>query len=134
MRFSPLKKNNKATVLTIIFSVTAVVLFVISAFVSRFSAFYQISSLILAVYSIQVYLKYISSEYVYEATNENFKIYRVNGNKKTCVASLSYEKSKSLCISLEEFDLQKNTLPKYKYTVNYAKNIYPDEYCLYLFD
>lgn len=134
MKYSPLRKDNKASATSFIFAVFAVVLFVLSAFVSRFSAFYQITALILAVFSIQVYIKYVLCEYVYEATDSVLMIFKVNGSKSTCVASLNYEASKSMCLTRKEFNKAKADFPKYKYTVNYAKNIYPKHYSIYMFD
>ena len=134
MRYCPLKSNNKAIVMSIICSVAAVVLFVSSAFVHSFGALYQITAIILAVISLHLYLKYIACEYVYEACENDLKIYKTTGKKSICVASLSYAASKSRVMNLREYTLLKNNMPKYSYTVNYAKNLYPEQYCLYYFD
>ncbi len=134
MRYNPLKKDNKAVTLTVISAVFAVILFATSAFVNSFVLLYQASALVLAVVSLQIYLKYVASDYVYEATDTDLKIYRVNGKKSICVASLSYECSKSSVMTEKYFFENRKSLPKYSYTVNYAKNIAPKTYSLYLFD
>jgi len=134
MRYNPLKKDNKAIVLSVMCAVFAVILFVASAFVRNFIILYQLTAIVLAIASLQIYLKYVVSEYVYEATEDDIKIYRVNGKKSICVASLSYEASKSSIMPVKDFLKNKKILPKYAYTVNYAKNISPESYSLYLFD
>lgn len=134
MTYNPIKLNNKAIVMCVLCAVIAIVLYVTSAFVTSFGVVYQITAIIFAVFSLQIYIKYIACDYVYKACDKDLKIYKVNGKKSICIASLSYDESKSRVMFLSEYNANKKTLPKHSYTVNYAKNLYPDNYCLYLFN
>ena len=121
MTFRPKSKSKKETFIALAFALTAIVLFWLSA-VSRFSGVYQIVAVIFAVFSIELYMKYVGSDYIYEAAEDSFKVYRVTGNKSVCVSSLDYEMSLSTVVSVKDYMNDKSEYPKASYTVNLAKN------------
>ena len=116
------------------FAVGAVVLFVFSGMVHHFPVLYQISAIVFAVVSIEIYLKYVASDYVYEAAEKSLKIHRITGKKSVCIASLDYEMSKTLVVKSSEYLENKSKYPKYNFNVNYAKNLAPKDYYVYFFD
>ena len=133
MTFRPKSKSKKEKLMALAFAISAVLLFLISA-VSRFAGVLQIIAVIFAVVSIEVYMKYVGSDYIYDAADDYFKVYRVTGNKSVCVSSLDYEMSLSKVISNKEYLDNKSEYPKVSYTVNLAKNIFPKEYHVYFFE
>ena len=79
MRSSPKSNNKKEKALSLVMAVVAVVLYVLTSVVHRFVVLYQLSALILAVLSVEIYLKYVFSNYIYEATETSLDIYKVSG-------------------------------------------------------
>ena len=133
MTFRPKSKSKKEKLMALAFAISAVLLFLISA-VSRFAGVLQIIAVIFAVVSIEVYMKYVGSDYIYDAADDYFKVYRVTGNKSVCVSSLDYEMSLSKVVTSKEYLENKSEYPKASYTVNLAKNIFPKEYYVYFFE
>lgn len=134
MTFRPKHTNKKTFVFAIATALLAIVLFALSAFVSAFNGLYQFSSLILAIVSVQIYLKYVACDYIYEAAENSFKIYKVTGKKSICLCSLSYEGSLSTVLPYNEYLKQKDNFSKCSYAVNYNKNIKPLKQYVYLFE
>lgn len=134
MTYRPKSSSKKAYILSFASAIFAIILFATSAFVSRFNGLYQITALILAMYSVQVYLKYIASDYIYEAAGNSFKIYKITGKKSICVCSLDYEGSLSQVIPFSQYKSSKGDYPKYAFSVNYNKNIRPDNLYVYMFE
>ena len=134
MKSSPKSNNKKEKLLTLIMAIAAVILYVSTAFVQRFVVLYQLSALILAVLSVELYLKYVFSNYIYEATETSLDIYKISGKKSICVASLGYEMSMTQIIPADKFLADKSEYPKTNFNVNYCKNLFPDEYCVYFFE
>ena len=133
MKCSPTSNNKKEKILTLSMAIAAVVLYVSTAFVQRFVVLYQLSALILAVLSVELYLKYVFSNYIYEATESSLDIYKISGKKSICVASLSYEMSMTQIVSSEVYLNNKSDYPKTNFNVNYCKNLSPSEYYVYFF-
>ncbi len=115
-------------------AITAIILFALSGFVNKFEIVYQLSSLIIAMISVQLYIKYVGSDYVYEATDKELKIYKINGKKSICVCCLDYEGSLTNVIDSREFFENKQNYKKYNFCVNYMKNINPQNYFVYMFE
>ena len=134
MRSSPKSNNKKEKALSLVMAVVAVVLYVLTSVVHRFVVLYQLSALILAVLSVEIYLKYVFSNYIYEATETSLDIYKVSGKKNICVASLSYEMSITQIVSSEKYLNNKSEYPKTNFDVNYCKNINPENYFVYFFE
>lgn len=133
MTFRPQSKNKKPHILAIGSAVLAVVLFLASAFVPKFNFYYQASALILAVASLEIYMKYVGSDYVYDAGERQLKVYKVTGKKSICVCSLDYDESVTCIMKREEYEKDKEKYPKVNFNVNYAKNIFPKDYYVYMF-
>ncbi len=79
-------------------------------------------------------MKYVMSDYVYKASEQDIEIYKVTGNKSVCICSLSYEESVSGVVTRDYCDSHREKFGKSKITVNYCKNIFPKEYSLYFFN
>ena len=133
MKSSPKSNNKKEKILTLSMAIAAIVLYVSTAFVQRFVVLYQLSALILAVLSVELYLKYVFSNYIYEATETSLDIYKISGKKSICVASLSYEMSMTQIVSSDLYLKDKSDYPKTNFNVNYCKNLFPSEYYVYFF-
>ena len=134
MTYRPILKNKKAVYISLASAVCAMLLIVLSGIFDRFGGLYQITAIVLGVISIELYMKYIGSDYVYEATDDCFKIYKITGKKSICVSSLDYEMSLSEVVSNKVFDSSNNNCRKYNFNVNFCKNISPSEYYIYFFE
>ncbi len=134
MTFRPKLAGNKEKMLSVVLAVIAVILFAVSAFVAKFELVYQITAIVSAVVALQIYLKYVMNDYVYEAAADSLKIYKVTGNKSVCVLSLDYEMSLSKAVSKQEYLSDKSRFPKTNFNVNLAKNLAPENYYVYFFE
>lgn len=134
MTYRPASNSKTAKSICCIGAATAVILFFASSYVSRFAFVYQLTALMFAVVCVEMYIKYVGSDYVYEATDKSLKIYKVTGKKSLCVCSLSYEASLSRVISSDEYLSHKDKYPKTNFNVNYAKNLAPNNYSVYFFE
>ena len=81
MTFRPENNTKKEKFLSLSIAALAVVLFLLSGVVNHLVVVYQISALISAVVSIELYMKYVGSDYIYEAADDYFKVYKVTGKK-----------------------------------------------------
>ena len=133
MTYRPKSKSSKEKILALVTAAAAIMLFATSGFVNKFLALYQISAIILAITSIELYVKYVGSDYVYEAAENSLKIHKITGKKSICVCSLDYEMSLSLVVSSKEYLANKEKYPKTNFNVNYAKNLAPENYSVYFF-
>ena len=133
MTYRPKSNNSKAKILSIVTAVSAIVLFAAGGIVSVIPGVYQITAIIMAVVSLELYMKYVGSDYVYEAGETSLKIHKITGKKSICVCSLDYEMSLSEIVTSEEYLKNKDKYPKYNFNVNYAKNLAPEKYSVYFF-
>ena len=133
MTFRPKASDRKAPACAVICFAAAVFSFYFSSRVSHAALLYQVAAIILAVVALEVYLKYIASDYVYEASAKELKVYKITGNKSVCVCSLSYEESLSGVVTSDYFEKNKAKFPKTQISLNYCKNIFPKEFSLYFF-
>lgn len=134
MTYRPASNSKTAKNICFTGAITAVILFLVSGYVSRFAFVYQITALVLAVVSVEMYMKYVGSDYVYEAADKSLKVYKVTGKKSLCVCSLDYEESLSRVISSDKYLSQKEKYPKTNFNINYAKNLSPKQYSVYFFE
>ncbi len=134
MTYRPKTLDNKPKVISLCLAAAAVVMFVFSAYAPSFVAAYQLTALILAVVSLEMYVKYVGSDYVYEAAESSLKVYRVNGKKSTCLCSLDYSQSLSEIVSSKEYLTNKQKFPKTNFNLNYAKNLNPASFYVYFFE
>lgn len=134
MTYKPQSKSNKEKLISLMTALFAVILIICSGVTERFGGLYQISAIILGVVSIEFYLKYIGSDYVYDAADDYFKVHKVTGKKSICVSSLDYEMSLSLVVNSKEYESSKDKFPKTNFNVNLCKNIAPADYCVYFFE
>lgn len=133
MTFRPKNNTKKEYVLSITAGICAICLFILSGVVQNFKALYQISALLVAVFGVEVYVKYIANDYIYEATKKDLKVYKVTGKKSICIACLDYEMSLSDVVHVNEFEENKGSFPTAVTIVNYCKNISPKDYYVYFF-
>ncbi len=134
MTYRPKLYGKKEKIISISMAIAAIVLFALSGVVSMYNGVYQITSLIFAVAGVHMYLKYIVYDYVYEAADNDIRIYKISGKKSICVLSLSYEMSLSYVIDEKEYREKLDELPKTSFTVSWAKNLSPEKYYVYFFD
>jgi len=133
MTYRPKNTSNKEKVLSIITAIAAIVLFAVGGVVTVIPAVYQITAIIMAVVSLELYMKYVGSDYVYEAAETSLKIHKITGKKSICVCSLDYEMSLTEIIPGDEYLKNKDKYPSYNFNVNYAKNLAPEKYSVYFF-
>ncbi len=133
MTYRPKSNNSKAKILSIVTAISAIVLFAAGGIVTVIPGIYQITAIIMAVVSLELYMKYVGSDYVYEAGETSLKIHKITGKKSICVCSLDYEMSLSEIVTSEEYLKNKDKYPKYNFNVNYAKNLAPEKYSVYFF-
>ena len=134
MTFRPSSIGNKEKILSLLTAIIAVILIIVSGIIQRFGGLYQISAIILGVVSIEFYIKFVGSDYVYEAADDYFKVYKITGKKSICVSSLDYEMSLSQVIHIEDYKNNKEKFPKTNFNVNLCKNLSPKEFYLYFFE
>ena len=134
MTYRPKSISKKEKLLSLITAICAVLLILASGITGRFGGIYQISAIVLGVISIEFYLKYVGSDYVYDAADDYFKVYKITGKKSICVSSLDYEMSLSQVVHVSEYNENKEKFPKTNFNVNLCKNIAPKEYYLYFFE
>ncbi|MBR4979374.1 MAG: hypothetical protein IKX77_02365 [Clostridia bacterium] len=134
MTYKPTSKDKTAVFLSLILAFACIFLLYFSSVFAVYPMIFQIIALFFAVFALQIYLKYIYSNYVYEACENDLKIYRISGKKSICVCSLSYEESTSKVFSSEYYETHKSELPKVRISTNFCKNIFPKDYYLYYFN
>lgn len=134
MTFRPALKNKNGILVAVISAVFSIMLILISGITNRFGGLYQISAIVFGVIAVEFYLKYVGSDYIYEAADDYFKIYKVTGKKSICVSSLDYEMSLSHVLSCKEYIENKDKLPKTNFNVNLCKNLAPADYSVYFFE
>lgn len=134
MTYRPERKNMSAVFLSIFCFVFSVIAFYIAHKIGLYMWVYQVAAIILAVFALQIFLKYVQSDYVYKADEHDLKIYKITGDKSVCVCSLNYEESISGVMTAEYAAKNKNNYPQTKIALNFCKNIFPNEYSLYYFN
>lgn len=133
MTYRPRNTSNREKILALVTAVAAILLFAIGGFVEYLPGVYQVTAIIMAITSIQLYMKYVGSDYVYEASEKSLKVHKITGKKSICVCSLDYEMSLSYVVSGKEYLKDKSKYPKTDFNVNYAKNLAPENYSVYFF-
>lgn len=134
MTFRPKSVSKKEKIVAVLCAVFSIVLFAVSGIVPTLVVLYQISAFLLAVVSIEIYIKYVASDYIYEACDDCFKVYKVTGKRSICVSSLDYEMSLSQVVSNVEYDEEKERFPRSNFNVNFCKNLAPQSYYVYFFE
>ena len=133
MTFTPKSSSNKEKLISLLTAMFAVILIIVSGVTEKFGGLYQISAIILGVISIEFYLKYVGSNYIYEAADDAFKVFKITGKKNICVSCLDYDMSLSFVVSSQEYENNKNEYPKTDFNINLCKNLAPDKYFVYFF-
>jgi hypothetical protein len=134
MTFRPKLKNKIAHNIVLFSLLACALLFVAAKQLNQIQWLFQMVILVLAVLAIQVLLKYILSDYIYELRDTNFLIYKIQGKKSVCLCSLSLTQSMCPVMTRDEFRKRSETLPKHHVSLNYCKNIAPKDEFLYMFD
>lgn len=133
MTFRPSSNSKKEKILSLCMALLAMLMIVISGLTDSFGGLYQITAIVFAVIAIEFYLKYVGSDYIYEAAEDSFKVYKVTGKKSICVSSLDYDMSLSYVVTGEEYQRNKGEYPVSNFNVNLCKNLAPDVYSVYFF-
>ena len=81
MTYRPQRKNLSAVFLSIFCFVFSVIAFYIAPRIGTYMWVYQITAIILAIFALQIFLKYAQSDYVYKADEHDLKIYKITGDK-----------------------------------------------------
>ncbi|MGN1121443.1 MAG: hypothetical protein ACI4RV_03675 [Eubacteriales bacterium] len=134
MTFRPGTTSRKAVLLAAFCAVFAVISFYVSSCVAQARIVYQVAALAAAIVALEVYLKYVGSDYLYTADDKDLKIYKITGKKSICVCSLNYEESASAVVSSAYVSAHSEKFPKHQIALNYCKNLFPQEYSLYFFN
>lgn len=134
MTYKPKSKSNKEKYISLLTAAAAAILIIVSGLTNRFAGIYQLSAIIFGVISIEFYLKYVGSDYVYDAADDYFKVYKITGKKSICVSSLDYEMSLSYVVDSEAYENDKENYPKANFNVNLCKNLSPSEFYVYFFE
>lgn len=133
MTYRPPKTNRKAAVLSLVSAVFSVFCFFFSSFMAA-PILYQITGLALAVIALQVYMKFVQCDYVYEVTDNDLKIHKVTGKKSLTVCSMSLEESMTGVLGAEYVQKNVASLPKNTISLNFCKNIFCEDYAFYFFN
>jgi len=133
MTFRPTSNSKKEKILSLSMALLAVLMIIISGITNKFGGLYQITAIIFGVVAIEFYLKYVGSDYIYEAADDSFKVYKVTGKKSICVSSLDYDMSLSYVVTGEEYNKNKADFPVSDFNVNLCKNLAPNVYSVYFF-
>lgn len=134
MTFRPTLNSNKEKTLSILLAIFAIILILLSGVFNYFVGMYQLFALVLAVTAIQIYMKYVGSDYIYSAEEDTFKIYKVTGKKSICVCSLDYDMSLTQVVPFDEYTNNKDNFPKHVKYVNFTKNMTSGVYSVYFFE
>ena len=134
MTYRPAAENRKAAIMAALFVFFAVTLFVLPMYVSAYRYAYQIGGIICAVIGLELYLKYVMGEYIYEAAENDLRVYRITGRKQECVCSLAYSESLTGILPKSEVDRAPQSYPKTKLAVNLCKNLFPSHAAVYYFN
>ena len=134
MTYRPQKENKKAELLTLIFAAAAVTLFVVSTQVSLYRFAYQLAGVVSAIVAVEIYLKYVFSEYTYEVTKDDIQVFRITGKKSMCICSLALSESLCPLVRGEDYEKNQKAYPKTKLATNACKNLSPTRLYYYFFD
>lgn len=94
----------------------------------------QLSAVVFAVCAVQVYVKYILSEYKYAFDDRNLCIDKIVGKKIVPLGSLDLSYSLAEVMSKSEYNEKKSTLPKPDIMFNYCKTMRLRDPFVYLFE
>ncbi len=134
MTYRPAPTDRRASILAVISLVASVCFFLFSGAASQAVVLYQLSGLVLALIGIQIYLKFVQCDYVYEVTDNDLKIHKIVGTKTTCICSMALEESLTGVLGMSYLEKHKALLPKYAISLNYCKNIFSESYAYYFFN
>ena len=133
MTYTPSAQNKKAAILTVLFAVAAVAMFLTAGVVTKYRFAYQITGIVSAIIGVELYLKYVMANYVYEAADDSLRVFRITGTKRECVCSLAYSESLMEIIPQSAVLQSPKAFPKTKLATNVCKNLYPERAFLYYF-
>lgn len=131
MTFRPAIKNRYAHG---VFTVSLFLVFLNVFIQSRVNSYkwaFQIAILIFSIVLLEVLLKYILSDYVYELRNENFMVYRINGKRSVCVASIALSSATKNILPSSDYKKEKKNS---RITLNFCKNMSIKEFYVFCFD
>lgn len=133
MTYRPAPTDRRASLLAFISLAASICLFLFSGAASQAVVVYQLGGLSLALIGIQIYLKFVQCDYVYEVTDNDLKVHKIVGKKTTCICSMALEESLTGVLGMAYHEKHKEQLPKYAISLNYCKNIFSENYAYYFF-
>lgn len=86
MTYRPKKNSRKASGLALAAAIVSVLCFCFSPYLPA-PVVYQLAGLVLAVVALQIYMKFVQSDYEYRVTANDLEIYKLTGKKSTPVCS-----------------------------------------------
>ena len=133
MKYSP-KGNPKTAIGFCMLAAACVLVFVVMSAQNVCAPWIsQLGMIIAAVIAVQVYLRYILSNYTYYCDAGKLVIDKIVGKKIVPLGALDLGCSLSEAIPKSEYAKNKNAYPKVQMNLNYCKTMYaPDPY-VYIF-
>lgn len=127
------KTDRKASLLALLCMVFSVLCFFFSSVLAA-PFLYQLTGLVLAVAALQIYLKFVQSDYVYEVTANDLKIHKITGKKSMTVCSMGLEESITGVMKADDAKQNAAALPKNTISLNFCKNIFCESFAVYYFN
>ena len=129
----PPMKNKRPHAVCLLCGLGVALALMMSFQVKSFLWFFQLIAFVFAIAGIQVFIRYLASDFVYELSENNFNIYRVQGKKRVCLCSLDLTQSMSKVMPQKEYLRDKNTYGRPEMALNYCKNMSADSVYYYFF-
>lgn len=133
MRYSPQNYNAKPLMITILLTVMAVFSLIFASQMQNIKWLFQLLFLCLATAAIQIYLKYVLTEFEYVCDSESISVYKIMGRRKLCVGTLALENSLCEVIPYTEY-LDKKDEFSVTQVFNYTRNFKTQDIYSYIFD
>lgn len=133
MTYRPKKNSRKASGLALAAAIVSVLCFCCSPYLPA-PVVYQLAGLVLAVVALQIYMKFVQSDYEYRVTANDLEIYKLTGKKSMPVCSVALSESVTGVMSADYAAKHTNALPRHAISLNFCKNILSEDYALYFFN
>jgi len=121
MTYSPKNENQKPLLITIILTAISVFCFVYAGHFPKITWLMQLGFVIFATTAIQIYLRFVLTQFEYCCDDEFLLIYKSVGKRKQLIGKLELINSGSYLISDKEYSENKDDY-KIKSEYNYTRN------------
>lgn len=123
MIYKPPVKNYTAQVLILICFAITLTLVIGSFQIKEYSYIFQILTLPFLIIGIQLFFRFILSDYVYEITQSHLYIYPIQAKRRLCAEAFAFSDFQSPLMSKKEYLLAKKAEKTPLIYLNFCKNI-----------